>query len=164
MATNFTQLKYDWSQNICLTFYSSFLFAPFIFLLLCSFINFRHAVKKLFDFLFSNWFLHVSFTFILLFSQMLVFIVQEWKFCRLYLFLFRLPKSIINSFIKFSRLPLSILLSGKKYFNFLFCYQFYTSSQVLFVAIFQYFGPNHLFNSKEMIFCNLIFCRSVVTP
>ena len=43
---------------------------------------FRHAVKKLSDFFFLNWFLHCVFGLhFLVFSQMFSVTVKEWKFC-----------------------------------------------------------------------------------
>ena len=125
----------DWSQN------NSFVFVVFLSfdLRLSSFFRsaviFRRASKKLLDFLFSDrFFMNHSLLFFVVFSNASRY-SSRMKFCCIW-FCFCPLKSTINS-----QLEWDILSRGKEY-NFLFSYQFYTSTWVLFVNIFWYFNPS----------------------
>jgi len=74
---------------------------------------FRHAAKKLAHFLFSNWFLLVSFAFIFrcFLKCWLLYIIQEWKFSVLSP---EVNELRLVSPIQFSLLLLGILSHGKE--------------------------------------------------
>ena len=101
-------------------FFSSFWLKSFIFLLHAALYYFvsRHAANKLFDFSYSNWFLHVSFAFS--FCCFLKCWLLWYKNGNSAVLRFD-SSSIINSFshIQFSRLSLGTLSRGKETKQFL---------------------------------------------
>ena len=92
--------------------------------------------------MFSNWFY-------LCLSLLFSVVISNVGCCMLYKngnFSFCPPKSIINSFPLFDFLGFcwAFCRTTKKWYKFLFSYQFYTSGWVLFVDIFWYFGPSFI--------------------